>query len=84
MPSPQLHKLIAGFSLAGGEAGAGRAQVIAAYRRRIDDCAVIDGMAPTIAATTEIIRASAGGVPSEWVLAEGAYLECPWRSVLPF
>lgn len=72
MPSPQLQKLIDSFDQPGGDPDATQEEAIAAYRRRMDDCAVIDGMAPTIADATNIIKVSAGGVPSEWVLAEGA------------
>ena len=47
-------------------------EIIAAFRRQIDDCPVVDGVAPIIAPSTRAEKVSAGGMPSEWVLAEGA------------
>ena len=72
MPSPQLQKLIESFDQPDGDPDASQEEKVAAYRLRMDSYAAIDGVAPSIAVTTEIIEASAAGVPSEWVLAEGA------------
>jgi len=72
MPSPQFQKLLGSLSQSSANPEAGREEIIAAYRQEISDCLVIDGVAPSIAATTKVKRVSAGGVPSEWVLAEAA------------
>lgn len=72
MPSAQFHKLLERFDRSDGVAEGSQAQVIAAYRQEIHDCLVIDGVAPSIAATTKVEKVSVGGVASEWVLAEGA------------
>jgi len=75
MPSPQLQSLIAMFEAAGAApapAHADTAAMVAAYRRSTDDCLVLDGVAPELAADTRVASVDAGGVPSEWVLARGA------------
>jgi acetyl esterase/lipase len=72
MPSPQFQKLLDILGQSSVNSEASREEIIAAYRQDIIDCLVIDGVAPSIAATTKIERVLAGGVPSEWVLAEDA------------
>lgn len=75
MPSPQLQSLIAMFEAAKAapaEEPQDQGAAVAAYRRSTDDCLVLDGMAPRIAATTRVAAVDAEGVPCEWVLAEGA------------
>jgi acetyl esterase/lipase len=72
MTSPQFQKLLDSTDHAAVDPEASLADVIAAYRQQTDECLVIDGVAPTIAPTTRVEKVRAGGVPSEWVLAEGA------------
>jgi len=72
MPSPQFQKLLDILGQSSANPETSRDEIIAAYRRETADCLVIDGVAPSIAATTKVEKVSAGGVPSEWVLAEAA------------
>jgi acetyl esterase/lipase len=72
MLSPQFQKLLENLGRSSANSEASRDEIIAAYRQEIEDCLVIDGVAPSIAKTTNVKRVSAGGIPSEWVLAESA------------
>jgi monoterpene epsilon-lactone hydrolase len=45
---------------------------VAQARSMLREFAHVDGKAPETAASTHIVPADAGGVPAEWVLAEGA------------
>ncbi len=69
--SPEFHKMLATYEHPGIDSDAGLDETIAAYRRQTDDCLVVDGVAPVVAATTAVEAVSAGGVSSEWVVAEG-------------
>jgi acetyl esterase/lipase len=48
------------------------AEYVAASRAANEGYAAVDGVPPPIAPDTAIVRACAGGVPSEWVLAANA------------
>ena len=72
MLSPQFEKLLVSAAQLGIDPGDSLEEIIAAFRRQTDDCLVVDGVAPIIAPSTRVEKVSAGGVPSEWVLAEGA------------
>ncbi len=72
MASPQLQKLLESLGRSSANPPTSRDEIIAAYRQETGDCWVIDGSAPTIAELTAVERVSAGGVSSEWVLAEAA------------
>jgi epsilon-lactone hydrolase len=72
MLSAQFHKLLKSFDRPGIDPNASQEETVAAYRKQTDDCLVVDGVAPAVAATTAVETVSAGGVPSEWVVAEDA------------
>jgi monoterpene epsilon-lactone hydrolase len=72
MGSPQLQRLVDGLARSHIDLPKTRDKILAAYRKETDDCWALDGSAPKVAASTIIKRVSAGGVPSEWILAKGA------------
>ncbi len=72
MPSPQLQKLLESFGHTSANPPTTQDGIIAAYRQESSNIWAVDGSTPTIAELTAVERVSAGGVPSEWVLAEAA------------
>ena len=76
MPSPEFARLLESQEKSAKEfdqmATGDTAMAIAAYRRDTDACLVVDGVAPKVQPTTRVEKVSAGTVPSEWILAEGA------------
>ena len=76
MPSPEFARLLESLEKAKANetqsSDADLADTIAAYRQQTDDELIVDGVVPSIASTTKVDKVSAGAVPSEWVLAEGA------------
>jgi len=72
MPSHEFEMLLQTFGLSESDPEASLEESIAAYRRYCADCAVVDGVAPVHAASTQVTPVLAGGVSSEWVMADGA------------
>ena len=76
MPSPEFAKLLEAAEKAARDkdtpASGSIDEIIAAYRRETDESLVIDGVAPRVSPATRVEKVSAGTVPSEWILAEGA------------
>jgi acetyl esterase/lipase len=72
MLSSQFEKLLASTVEPAINPGKSLKEIIAAYRHQTDACLVVDGVAPATSPTTRVEKVLAGGVPSEWVLAEGA------------
>jgi len=77
MPSPQFERMLASVAAAyavpaGGTAAAPTDAELVAHARKLNsDVLVVDGVAPSISRTTKVTPVSAGGVPCEWVCAEG-------------
>lgn len=76
MPSPEFAKLLEAAEKAARDNDAWADlpvdEIMVAYRRQTDQSLVVDGVAPSVSPTTRVEKVTAGTVPSEWVMAEGA------------
>lgn len=71
MTSPQFQTLFSRLRRSERDPSASLEETISDVRQEIEDCLSIDGVVPSIAASTTISPVCAAGVASEWVLAEG-------------
>lgn len=77
MASPQLQKLIAASEARSQEVAdetLSDEETVALYRSGTDgELLLVDGIAPTLSPDTTVTPVSAGDVPCEWIIADGAH-----------